>query len=173
MLRIAAIGICRLHCEVRCDTPAAVYDGRCRGGQLNRCNLKRLAKGNGSQFHRSDIFHLVHNGSRLSRQVNPCFIQKAELSEIRIVSLHTNAQPNCDEDRVTGIHGSLHKVFCPVASHFMAAYPAVLHHDKSRTVKGIRRLDHAGFQSRSRRHDLKRRSRLIGVIDTAISPHGI
>ncbi len=173
MLHMTAIGIGRLDCKVRCDTSAAVNYGRSRSRQLNGRNLKRLSKRDCCQFYRPDILHLVHDGTRFSRQINARFIQKSELSEIRIVPFHTDTQSYRDKYGVAGIHRPLHKIFRPVASHLVTAYPAVFHHDESRTVESICGFYHAGLQARCRRYNLKGRSRLIGIIDAAVSPHGI
>ncbi len=161
------------HCKMRRNPPAAVNDGRRCGGKLDRRNLKGLSEGDGSKLHRPDVFHLVHDGPRLTRQINSCLIQKPELPEVGVIPLHAYAEPHRDKDGIAGIHRSLHEILRPVASHLMTADFSVFHHDEAGAAERICGLHRPGFQPGSSRDDFKGGSRLVGVIDTAVSPHGV
>ena len=67
----------------------------------------------------------------------------------------------------------MHKVLGAVPSHLVAADFPVLHNNEAGTGKGGLRCYHSRFQCGSRRNNLKRGARLIGIVDAAVSPHGI
>ena len=155
------------------DPPAPVYDRRDRCGKLDRRDLERLPKRDGRQLHRPDIFLLVHDGARLSRKVDPRFFHQTELAKAVIEPVYPDAQPYGDKDGITRIHGCMYKVLRPVAADLMAAYPPVPYHNITGTIERIRRLDRSRLQPGSRRDNLKRGTRLIRIVDTAVSPHGV
>ena len=169
-MAVAPVAVYGLNRKVRRHPPAAVNNRRSRHRQLDRRDLKRLPEGDRSQLHRSDILHLVHDGAGFPGQIDPCPVQQAELPEIGIVTFRPHPHSHRDKHRVAGIHRALHEILRPVASCFMAAYPAVFHHDEPRTVESVRRLDHSRFQPGRRRNDLKGRSRLVSIVDAPVSP---
>ena len=60
-----------------------------------------------------------------------------------------------------------------MSGNLVAADLTVIHDDKSGAGKGAFRGHYSRLQSRSGRDDLEGGSRFVGVVDTAVSPHGI
>ena len=60
-----------------------------------------------------------------------------------------------------------------MSHRLMASDLTVIHNDKSRAGEAAVRGHDTGLQSCSRRNDLKSGSRFIGIINAAVSPHGI
>ena len=56
-------------------------------------------------------------------------------------------------------------------SHLMTPYPAVFYHFISGTLKLICKTDYPFFQTCRCCNDLKCAPRLIGIVDTSVSPH--
>ena len=153
------------------DPCSAIHNGSRSGNQLDRRDLKRLAKGNGSQFHKPHIFLFVHDGSCLSRQVDARFFPQAKLIKILAVPVNAKALAHINKYRIAGIHGSLQKSLPSMSSYFVTADFAVLHHPEARAGKLIRQRYHSRLQSCRRGNDLKGRPRLVGIIDGRIPPH--
>ena len=90
-----------------------------------------------------------------------------------VVIVYTEPQAYGDEGRVTTILHTLHKSLASVSGDLMAADLTVIHNDKSRTGKGALRRDNSRLQACGGGNDLEGGSRLVGIIDTAVAPHGI
>ena len=139
--------------------------------QLDRRNLKRLAKRYSGKLHLPHIFRVMHDRSRFSRKINSCFFQKPELFEIFIIILYSQPQPHFNKHRVAGVLSSLHKVLCTMSGPLCTVYPPVLHHFIPRAEKTVFRWHNSFFQSRCHGDNLKSRTWFISIVQTGISPH--
>ena len=90
-----------------------------------------------------------------------------------IIIVHTEAQAYGNEGRIAAVLHTLHKCLCAMSGDLMAADPAVIHDDKSRTGKCALRCDYSGLQSRSGGDDLEGGTRFVGIVDAAVASHGI
>ena len=124
-----------------------------------------------SQFHVSHIFHFVHNGPGFSRKINPGFFKKAKLLEIFIIIFHPQTKPHLNKNRIAGILRSFYKILGSVASSIGAVDPSVIHQLITWTVKPVIYGNHSFLKTCRHGDDFKSRSRLIGIVQTGISPH--
>ena len=115
----------------------------------------------------------MHDRGCLSRKIDPCFSLKTKLGKILIVPVHSQPLSHINKHRIAGIHCSLKKSFCSMASCLMAPDPPVFHYAKARTAEDILKRYCPRLQTGCRCDDLKGRARLICIIDAGISPHGI
>ena len=90
-----------------------------------------------------------------------------------VVIVHTEPQADGNQCRVTTVLHALYKSLAAMSGNLVAADLTVIHDDKSGAGKGAFRGHHSRLQSRSGRDDLEGGSRFVGVVDTAVSPHGI
>ena len=159
------------HPKMRRDLMAAIDQGTHRCRQTDRRDLKGLSKRDRCQFHRTDILFLMHDRPCLSRKIDPSLFEQTELLKIPVKSICPQPLSHFNKNRIAGIHDPLHKRLTSMTGRFMAAYPPVIDNPKSGTAESIFRCYNALFQSCRCRYDLKCRTRLIRVVDAAISPH--
>ena len=122
---------------MRCDPVSAIddpTDGCCK---LDRCDLKRLAKGYRGKLHLSHIFGVMHDRSCLSRKIYPCFFQKSELFKIFVITVCSKPQAHLNKYRVAGVLGTFYKTLRTMSCSLCTVDPPVLHHLIARTEKTI------------------------------------
>ena len=141
--------------------------------QLQRGNLKGLAKRHSCQLHRLYIFLFVNNGGGFSGNIHTCLFHQTKLSQILIKIIHSHSGSHLNKHRIAGIHSGLHKILTAMSYCLVTSYPPVLHHLVSRTVKIVINTHHPALQPGSSCDNFKSGARFIGIVDALITPHFI
>ena len=156
-----------------CHPVSAIDNTGYRSCKLDGCDLKGLTKGYCCQFHSLHILFLMHNCSRLTGKIDPRFLQQSKPGKIFIIVIHSQPQSHGDKNRITAVHGCLHKILGSMPGYFMTPDSSVLHHDISGTVKLVIYRNHSLLKSRSSRDDLEGGTRLISIINAPVSPNSV
>ena len=115
----------------------------------------------------------MHDRSGFARQIDPGLFQQAKLTDTFVKALAAQPCRHIHKNRIAGVFDTLKKRFRSVPRSLMTVDPPILHQPVAPTVKAIRKRYLSRIQRSTGCHDLKGRSRLIGIAETGISPHGI
>ena len=132
-----AFGIHDPNPQMRCDQFAAINDSTDCPQHLNRCDLKRLSKGNRRKFHIPHIVNLMHDRTRLSREINAALFHKSKPVKILVHYLNTGSKTCLDKNRIARIHQAFHKGFRAMSADLVTSYPSVIDNLISRAVKTV------------------------------------